>query len=66
MGMPSSETALYIELMYGILGDLVEEGIVSTIADDLYLSGLTPKNLLNNWSRALQALARCDLCLSAK
>ena len=65
MVMPSSETDLE-ELLYRILGDLVEEGIVATIADDLYLGGLTPRNLLNNLSRVLQALGRCDLCLSAK
>ena len=34
-GMPGSETALE-ELMCPVLGDLLEEGIVTKIADDLY------------------------------
>ncbi len=37
MGMPGSETALE-ELMCQVLGDLLEEGIVAKIADDLYCS----------------------------
>ena len=35
MGMPGSETALE-ELMSRVLGDLLKEGVVTKIADDLY------------------------------
>lgn len=65
MGMPGSETALE-ELMSRVLGDLIHEGIVTKLADDLYIGGETPEDLLNNWRRTLQALDRCDLRLSAR
>ena len=65
MGMPGSETALE-EMMCRVLGDLVEEGVVTKIADDLYCGGATPSELQQNWRRVLQALAKSDLCLSPK
>ena len=64
MGMPGSETALE-ELMSRVLGDLLEEGIVAKIADDLYCGGNSPEELLQNWSKVLRALHKCDLHLSA-
>ena len=64
MGMPGSETALE-ELMSRVLGDLLEEGIVAKIADDLYCGGNSPDELLQNWTKALRALHKCDLRLSA-
>ena len=64
MGMPGSETALE-ELMCRILGDLLEEGVVAKIADDLYCGGNSVEELLHNWKRVLQALSKCDLKLSA-
>ena len=48
MGMPGSETALE-ELMCRVLGDLLKEGVVAKIADDLYCSGNTYRELLHNW-----------------
>lgn len=63
MGMPGSETALE-ELMCRVLGPLLQEGSTVKIADDLYCGGNTPKELLTNWKKLLQALHRCDLCLS--
>ena len=42
MGMPGSETALE-QLMSTILGDLVKEGVVAKVADDLYCGGDTPE-----------------------
>ena len=63
MGMPGSETALE-ELMSRVLGDLVEEGTVAKIADDLYCEGDSPEELLQNWTKVLQA-HKCDLRLSA-
>ena len=65
MGMPGSETALE-ELMCRILGDLVEEGCVTKIADDLYCGGDNPKELLQNWRRILSRLDECNLKLSAR
>ena len=64
MGMPSSETALE-ELMCRVLGDLLEEGVVSKIADDIYCGGNTPEELLQIWKRVLVALHKSDLRLSA-
>ncbi|KAK3096607.1 hypothetical protein FSP39_001634 [Pinctada imbricata] len=64
MGMPGSEVALE-ELTCRVLGDLVQEGIVAKVADDLYCGGSTPEELLRNLDRVLKALRRCDLNLSA-
>ncbi len=47
MGMPGSETALE-ELMCRVLGDLLTEGVVVKLADDLYCGGNTPEELLHN------------------
>ena len=64
MGMPGSETALE-ELMCRILGDLLRDGIVAKLADDLYCGADSPEQLLQNWERVLQALRKCDMKLSA-
>lgn len=64
MGMPGSETALE-ELMCRVFGDLLKEGIVAKIADDLYCGGNTHNELLHNWRRVLHALYNCELRLSA-
>ncbi|CAC5422320.1 unnamed protein product [Mytilus coruscus] len=64
MGMPGSERALE-ELMCRVLCDLVEEGVVANIADDLYCGGNTQLELLQNWTRGLQALQKSGLNLSA-
>ena len=42
MGMPGSETALE-ELMCCILGNLLQDGIVTKLADGLYCGGGTPR-----------------------
>ena len=63
MGIPGSETALE-ELMCRVLGDLLQEGCVAKIADDLYCGGDTPQELLTNWRKVLSALDRCNLRLS--
>ena len=65
MGMPGSETALE-ELMSRVLGDLLHEGVITKLADDLYCGGDTPEAVLHNWKRVLQALSKCNLRLSAK
>ena len=63
MGMPGSECALE-ELMCRVLGDLLREGVVTKLADDLYCGGNTPEDLLMNWKRVLNALKLNNLCLS--
>ena len=65
MGMPGSETALE-ELMCRVLGDLVQEGVVTKIADDLYCGGNTPEEALHSWEKVLKALSRNNLSLSVR
>ena len=65
MGMPGSETCLE-ELMSRILGDLIQQGRVAKIADDLYVGGNTPEEALFNYACVLQALSKNDLRLSAR
>ena len=64
MGMPGSETALE-ELMCRVLGDLLQDGVVTKLADDLYCGGNSPEELLTNWKKVLESLSACDLKLSA-
>ena len=63
MGIPGSETALE-ELMCRVLGDLLQEGSVAKIADDLYCGGNSPQELHVNWRKVLSSLDRCNLRLS--
>ena len=65
MGMPGSETALE-ELMSRVLGELIENGYVAKVADDLYCGGNTPRELLLNWRKVLKALDTNKLTLSAR
>ena len=62
--MPGSETALE-ELNCRILGDLLQEGIVVKIADDLYCGADSADALLSHWHAALESMHRCGMCLSA-
>ena len=64
MGMPGYETSLE-EMMCRILGDLIQEGCVTKLADNLYCGGDSPKTLLSNWRRILKSLDSCNLRLSA-
>ena len=52
--------------MCRVLGDLLQEGVVAKLADDLYCGDNSPQELLGNWSRVLNALDLCNLRLSAK
>ena len=63
MGMPGSETALE-ELMFRVLGNCIQDGIVAKLADDLYCGGNTLDELLSNWKRVLDALQKSNLKLS--
>jgi hypothetical protein len=64
MGMPGSETYLE-ELMCRVLGDLIQDGCVVKLADDLFCGGDTPDEALSNWRRVLTALKQNNLRLSA-
>ena len=48
MGIMGSETALE-ELMCRVLGDLLEEGVIAKITDDLYCGGDDEAELHYNW-----------------
>ena len=45
MGVPGSETALK-EMLNCVLGDLIALGYVAKLADDLYIGGNNPSDLL--------------------
>ena len=64
MGMPGSTEHLD-ELMSRVLGDLMLEGVVKKIADDLYTGGDTIQELLHNWEKILQRFEANNLRLSA-
>ena len=64
MGMPGSETYLE-ELMSRVLGDLIQEGCVVKIDDDLYVGGNSPVEVLENWRRVLSLLHKNSLRLPA-
>ena len=64
MGMPGSETCLE-ELMSRVLGELIQEGCVSKIADNLYIGGNTPSEVLSHWCHVLTLLKKNNLRLSA-
>ena len=64
MGMPGSTEQLD-ELMSRVLGDMLTEGSVVKIADDLYLGGNSVEELLASWEKLLSKFAQNDLRLSA-
>ena len=64
MGMPGSETCLE-ELLSRVLGELIQEGVVAKLADDLYCGGNSVDDLYHNWTRVLSALQANNLRLSA-
>ena len=63
MGMPGSTEHLD-ELMYRVLGTLLEEGVVMKLADDLYIGGDDIPSLLRNWERVLSVFQFNNLRLS--
>ena len=63
MGMPGSETALE-ELMCRVLSNCLKDGIAAKLAYDLYCGADSPKDLLVNWTRILDALRRSNIKLS--
>ena len=65
MGLPGTEVALE-ELTCKILGDLVMNGCVAKVADDLYIGGASEKDLLDNFRIVLHRLKENNLRLSAR
>ena len=63
MGLPGSESALE-QLLCKVLGDLMVEGSVIKLADDLYIGGDSPKSLNHTWHRVLSLLSMNNLRLS--
>ena len=63
MGLPGSESALE-QLMSKVLGDLMMNGSVTKLADDLYVGADTPENLMSIWENVLNLLQLNNLRLS--
>ena len=64
MGLPGSETALE-EVMCRVLGDLMSEGCVAKIADDIFCGADNLEDLIVIWGRVLEALSKNNLGLNA-
>ena len=65
MGLPGTEVALE-ELTCLLFGDLVKQGKVAKLADDLFLGAATPGELLATFEEVLGILLENNLRLSAK
>ena len=65
MGLPGTEVALE-ELTCRVFGDLVMEGCVAKVADDLYIGGNSEKDLLENFKVVLHRLQQNNLKLSSR
>ena len=65
MGLPGTEVALE-ELTCTVLGDLVMNGWVAKVADDLYVGGNSEKDLFDNFKLVLHRLRQNNLRLSAR
>lgn len=63
MGLPGVEIALE-ELTCLLLGDLVKENKVAKLADDLFIGGDTPEELLLNFEQVLHRLLESNIKLS--
>jgi predicted aspartyl protease len=64
MGLPGVEVALE-ELTCLLLGDLVAQGKVAKLADDLYIGGETPEELLKNFEQVLHIMMEANIKLSS-
>ena len=63
MGMPGSESALD-ELMSRILGDLIQQGRVERVADDIYIGGSDLLSVFKTWEIVLRRFQQANLRLS--
>lgn len=64
MGMPGSSEYLQ-ELTSRVFGDLMQEGFVTMITDDLFVGANTITNLLQHWTKVLKRMQENNLTLSA-
>ena len=64
MGMPGSEVALE-EVMCRVMGDMVMDGHMAKIADNMYVGGDSITELADNWKRFLNILVTNNLGVSA-
>ena len=64
MGLPGSESALD-ELLSRIFGDLIKEGKMVKVADDLFLGSKDTESLINIWKEVLLRLQQNGLKLSS-
>ena len=60
-----AETALE-KLMCRVLGDLLVEGYVAKLVNDLYIGGNDIETLTSTWRKVLTTLSRANLRLSAR
>ena len=65
MGLPGTEVALE-ELTSLLFGQMVMDGKVAKLADDLFIGGDTVKDLLINFEKVLQILSKNNLKLKAR
>ena len=65
MGLPGTEVALE-ELTCLLFGEMVKQGKLAKLADDLLVGGSTPGELCNNFEEMLGILLENNLRLSAK
>ena len=63
MGLPGSEAALE-EVLCRILGDLIQDGRVVKLSDDLYCGAQSSEELLSIWSKVLERLSINGIKLS--
>ena len=63
-GLPGSSEWLE-ELLSLLLGELIQQGWVAKVADDLYVGGHCLEHLLNNWSQVLSILFKNGLKVKA-
>lgn len=63
MGLPGSEAALE-EVMSKVLGDLIQDGDVVKLSDDLYCGGQSVDELLPIWGKVLERLSVNGMKLS--
>lgn len=63
MDMPGSETTLE-ELTCHVFVDLLQQGQVAKVTDDLYCGANNLEDLLAVWKTVLVDLQACNMCLS--
>ena len=65
MGLQNSSEYLQ-EMLSRVLGDLLAQGVLIKIHDDLVIGGRTVDELQSNWIKVLQRLQQNNIFLSAE